>query len=532
MRRVFIFIAALWLTFTLPARAWSEAEPQASSASAMNASWDKLLKDVIPAQKADPALVVPQEPVQKGPAGDFLNHFFLQSRTEYTRQDVWFSGLPTPAGVVDAPFGDFSRGIPGHEAYQPNSDQILQFMNWGTNGWLSPRVTTNFSARYRQDLTTVHDGSPTQSILNTFGANRRTELLGASVSVHGLASDGAFAGTSLQLGRQYSYGAELAAFDGASFTVNRRKFAFSVFGGRRFTYYSTPKQRAIGGVNVTFNFTRDASIEYDGLAYVKGSHNFIFRNRFTPSILFNTYLRVVGGSAVDYGAQVMYAPRDSRTTVRGTFFQKLSDKDFDYDYTVPVTQEDPYIRLSRLYFGPIPKYTQAGIDVRREIDPRVRLGGALRVQHLNDDATQGPYAASFQDYRINTQVFAPQRIEAFVELHDREIDRRSPVGAINFDDVSIAGETRVQDMRLELRRTFGEGGLTLKAGGFYKRFDFQDRFFFIQNAAYHGFLGGAQVKLDSRTRLNLDYSIDDDFFVFRPSIKRAQVLFVGLTWRY
>ena len=79
-----------------------EGEPQASGTSQMNASWDKLLKDVIPAAKADPALVVPQEPVQKGAAGDFLNHFFMQSRTEYTRQDVWFSGLPMPSSVVDA----------------------------------------------------------------------------------------------------------------------------------------------------------------------------------------------------------------------------------------------------------------------------------------------------------------------------------------------------------------------------------------------------------------------------------------------
>jgi hypothetical protein len=531
MKRVHVFIAALILIFAAPRWARSEGGQQ-QERNRMNAHWDKLLQNVIPNTTPDPALAVPQEPVQRGTAADFLNHFSFQSRTEYTRQEVSFSGLPTSAEVVDAPFGDFSKGYPWSEVFQPNSNQISQFLNFGTNGWLSQRLTTNFSIRYRGDLTHINEGSPEQTLLNTFSANRRTEFLSGSLQINGLGNSGTLKNSSLQLGRQYVYGAEFAAFDGASLTINSRRLSISLFGGRRFTYYSNPRQRAIGGVNVTFNVGRDASIEYDGLAYVKGSHNIVFRDRFTQSLLFNTYLKIVGSSAVDYSAQLMYAPRNGRTTIRGTFFQKLSDKDFIYDYTIPATETDPYIALSRLYLGPIPKYTQGVIDVRREIMPRLRVGGAIRLQHLNDDADQGPFDAPYQDYRINAQVFAPQRIEAFVELHDRNVDRRSPLGATAFDDVSIAGETRVQDVRLELRRTFGEGGLTLKAGGFYRRSNFQDRFFYIDNAAYHGFLGGAQVKLDDRTRLNLDYTIDDDFFLFRPSIKRAQVFFLGLTWRY
>ena len=31
---------------------------------------------------------------------------------------------------------------------------------------------------------------------------------------------------------------------------------------------------------------------------------------------------------------------------------------------------------------------------------------------------------------------------------------------------------------------------------------------------------------------DLDYSLDDDYFIFRPSIQRAQVLRLGLSWRY
>src|SRR5438132_14129280 len=64
------------------------------------ASWDRLLTDVIPQAPADPALKVQQAPFVRGPAGDFENHFFMESRTEYLRQDYFFTGLPTTAGVI------------------------------------------------------------------------------------------------------------------------------------------------------------------------------------------------------------------------------------------------------------------------------------------------------------------------------------------------------------------------------------------------------------------------------------------------
>ena len=56
----------------------------------------------------------------------------------------------------------------------------------------------------------------------------------------------------MRLGRQYVYGAELASLDGFSFTRNRPKYSVTVFAGRRFTYYSDPDQRAIGGVDFVY----------------------------------------------------------------------------------------------------------------------------------------------------------------------------------------------------------------------------------------------------------------------------------------
>ncbi len=530
-RIAFTFCLILALPLLTPAQS---AQQQTKPAD-MNSYWDKLLQETIPSAPPDLALTAPQEPVTRRAAADFLNHFFFESRTEYLRQEISFSGRPTPERVINAPFSSFllnPTGIPFPDSFQPNSDQIFHFMNWGTREWLSPRLNTNFSFRYRQDLSHVTESSPALSILNTFPSTRRLELLTGSVEIRGLPTDGAFSGTSLVLGRQYTYGAEIAAFDGATFNVNRRRYSLSVFGGRRFTYFSDPDQRAIGGVNLAVRLTDNATVEYEGLAYIKGSHNIVFRDKLSQNWFFSTYLRVVGGSAVDYNAQVLFTPRNGRTAVRGSFFQKLSDKDYTFDYTILARDRDEYIKGPHLFFGPIQRYSQGAFDVRHEITPQVRVGGAVWLRRLNDSNHQGPYDTSFQDYRINAQVFAPLRLEPFIQLHQRNTDRSSPLGVTDFDDVSRAGETRVQDIQLELRRVFGEGRLALRGGGFYRRFNFQDRFFYINNASVRGLIGGVQLKVDDRTRLYLDYSLDDDFFIFRPSIQHAQSFRLGMAWRY
>ena len=226
-----------------------------------------MLSDVIPQAEADPALVVDQIEIKKTGAGNFGDHFFFETRTEYIRQETSFSGLPTPTGVINVEPTDFANpdGIPYPPAFQPNTDHIYSFMNWGTRGWLSPKVNTNFSFRYRQDLSHVEDGSPSLSILNTFPQNRRLELMSGTIEVNGLASRGALANSSLRIGRQYVHGAELAAFDGGSFTLPRGRFTLTLFGGRRFTYYSDPEQRALGGGSLLLRLPGDSNLEYEAL---------------------------------------------------------------------------------------------------------------------------------------------------------------------------------------------------------------------------------------------------------------------------
>jgi hypothetical protein len=508
--------------------------PSTTAAPSIGAAWNALLQGVVPQSKVDPALTVPQVPVTKGAAGDFLNHFFFETRTEYIRENTFFTSQPTATSVINvAPGPDFNpNGIPYPGSFQPSANRMYSFMDWGTRGWLSDRVNTHFSFRYRQDLTHVTDGSPALSILNTFGSNRLLELTGGYVEINGRSTDGMFAGTSVQLGRINVYGAELATMDGAAFTVNRRNYTYTLFAGRRYSFFSDPDQRAVGGGTFLYRFRDDSSIEYDTLFYIKGTHNFTYRRRFGPSWLFTTSFRMFGGSPVDYNANAIWAPSDGKTTLRLNFGQKITNKDYFYDYTINARDLDPHNVLLRLYLGPFSPHSEFIIDGRRTINSRLRVGGTIWVRRLNDSADQGPFDTSFTDYRAEAQVYPGQKIETFFEYRQHNSDRSAPYPSDTFDDISIAGETRIQDFTAQVGRTFGEGRLSLRFGGFYRRLNFQDRFYVIQDAADRGLLGNATVRLDQRTRAYFDYSLDTDFYVFRPSIRNSQILRVGLAWRY
>jgi hypothetical protein len=510
----------------------SSAHAQPPAAPDITQAWSELLQ--APQAPPAPALLLPrQAPRAENPEAGFRDHFFLETRTEFRSEQTYFTGLPTVTGVINAPpSGVFNpNGIPDPAAFQPGNNTLYSFLNWGTRGWLSSRINTNFSFRYEQDLTRLDPGAPSQGFLNTFYGNRRLELLSGYVEINGRPADGALAGASLQLGRQYVYGAELASLDGASFTMNRPRFSYTLFAGRRFTYFSDPDQRAIGGGNFIWRPGRGTSLEYDALFYIKGAHTFTLRRRFSPAWLFHTYFRMIGAAPVDYAANAIWAP-SSKTTLRLSFFQKLSNRDYFYDYTINARDLDPHNPLLRLYLGPFAPYTQFVIDARRTLTRRLWLGGSLWIRRLDDTRDQGPFDTSFQDYRLNAQVFPGRRLETFLEYHERDSGRLSPFPSYQFDDIQAAGETKIQDFTAELGRTFGQGRLRLRAGGFYRRMNFQDRFFYLQHLHDRGLLASGFVKLDAHTRVSAGYSLDTDFFLFAPSIQNAQVFRLGLDWRY
>ena len=87
-------------------------------------------------------------------------------------------------------------------------------------------------------------------------------------------------------------------------------------------------------------------------------------------------------------------------------------------------------------------------------------------------------------------------------------------------------------MTAEVRRTFGEGRLTLHGGVYYRRISMQDQFFYVNGAHQSGWLLGGALKLNQKTRLFADYNLDNDFFLFTPDLKNSRALHVGVAWKF
>jgi hypothetical protein len=519
-------IHILWLFALTPGFARAQTD--------IGAAWDQVITTALPQTPADPVLLQPQTGVPENKVDDFLNHFFFESRTDYERFQTNFTGLPTTTGVIDAGnTGIFNpAGIPYPPAFQTGANRVYSFIDLGTRGYLNDRISTHFAVRYDQDLTHVDIGSPAANVNETLTAARRLEVLNGSVELDSKPTDGIFAGTSFEVGRLNVYGAEYASFDGGSFTFNRPKYQVTLYGGRRFTFFSDPAQRAIGGGNLLLRLNGDTSLTLESLWYIRGSNAVTFRHRFNPRWLIASYFRAFGGDPVDFEAQAAYASRTGKTTFRAAFFQKLTADDYTYDYTVNATNLNPNNALLRLYLGPLEPYSQFTLDAHRQLISNLRVGGSIIVRRLNDFNDQGPYDTSFEDYQLNAQYFPWRKIEFEAGYHQRNSDRLSPLGATTFDDVQAAGETSVKDLTGQLSRSFGEGRFYLSAGMYYRRISMQDRFYYLNNLHQSGVLASAWIKVDRHTRLSFDYSLDNDFFLLEPDLKNSQVFRVGLIWKY
>jgi hypothetical protein len=398
-------------------------------------------------------------------------------------------------------------------------------------------VNTHFALRYRQDFTTVDTGSPAANIVETQSGNKLYELLDADVEINSRPTDGIFAGSTLDIGRINVYGAELASFDGASLTVRKPRWDFTVYGGRRFSFFSDPAQRAIGGANLTLKIDPTMSVELETLWYIKGSNRIALRKRLRDRWLISESLRAYGGSPVDFNAAVLYSSRTGRDTLRGGYFQKLTANDYEYDYTTDarnaVSQNGSQTnQLLRLYLGPIGRYSQLNIEAHHQFFSRLRASAALVVRELNNNGNQTPFATSFRDYRVNAQYFPWWKIETLFEYHQRGSDRLSPLGATTLDGLTGTGETAVKDLTGEIRRSFFEGRFSLSGGVYYRRISEQDIFFYEENLHQSGVLGSAWVRLDRHTRTYFDYSLDNDFYLFTPDLKNSQVFRLGVNWKY
>src|SRR5215471_7249573 len=66
-------------------------------------AWDQLMTGAIAVAPPDPTLQQIQTLPPQSDIGDFLSHFFFETRTNYERYQTNFTGNPTYSGVINAP---------------------------------------------------------------------------------------------------------------------------------------------------------------------------------------------------------------------------------------------------------------------------------------------------------------------------------------------------------------------------------------------------------------------------------------------
>jgi len=277
----------------------------------------------------------------------------------------------------------------------------------------------------------------------------------------------------------------------------------------------------------------NSSVEYDTFYYINGTNLFRYRRTFGRAWLFSAGFRMVGSSPTDFTADALWNPANGKTSLRLSFGQKITNKDYFYDYTFNARDFDPHNPLLRLNLAALHPHSQFVVDASRAITSKLRVGGSVWVRQLNDTKDTGPFDTSFQDYRAHAQIVPWNKAVVLFEYHLRNSqDRTSSVTPTLFDDLSTTGETRVQDISLEIGRSFLDGRLSLRAGGFDRELNFRDQFTVIKNARDKGVLGNGSFNLDSRTRFFLEYDLDTDYPVFRPDIQNSQTFRFGMAWRY
>ena len=76
-------------------------------------------------------------------------------------------------------------------------------------------------------------------------------------------------------------------------------------------------------------------------------------------------LRMIGSYPIDLGGNGMWSSANGKTTVNLGFTEKLTNKDFAYDYTINARDLDPHNPLLRLYLGQQSPYSQFLVEAHR-----------------------------------------------------------------------------------------------------------------------------------------------------------------------
>jgi hypothetical protein len=492
---------------------------------------------------------------QTGGDGYRSGVFDVYLMVEYRHEETKFTGRLTPTLVSPSPVPPFFPPdqpiafVPG--AFEPNTDQLTSYasIRFKDFGFEKLRFSSQASFRYWGDLDGTTEASPFLSQLDAFTGRRVLEPLTAFADARGFVSEENQTKFNLRVGRQYVYGAESVRLDGALLTINHPRFNFDVFGGRRTTFFSDPRERGVVGTNFQFFATPSTTLTYEYLHYVENSHRFQVAHRLNETWALNGNFFLLNTSPIDLNVDAFWMPGDGKTRVIFSFLQKLTSEDFIYDYTYRAQASNPenqiFLKLfpipptgipldgaGRLNLLEVNPYTQFYVDGYRYLTQKIGVGGSFWLRQVNDSDDAGPFDTSFQELRVNGDWFPSSLFEVGGEYRFRNISRDDPNEATEFPDIRREGETKFHEIYGNSAVHLLDNRLTVEGGVFYRRFNTQSRLVSFKGLDTLGWTAGVRWRINRNYGLLVEYGRDNDFEPLNPDIDYSQAFRVRFDWRF
>ncbi|HSE37451.1 MAG TPA: hypothetical protein VLG74_09130 [Blastocatellia bacterium] len=480
--------------------------------------------------------------------------FSLYFMSEYRRDEIKYTGQPTLALQFPAPVPPFS--VPDApiffvpSAFEPNDEQLVGYLSATVKdfGIGRLRMDTQVSLRYSGDLDRTTEASPFLGIRDNFVGRRILEPITFFADLRGISPDDWSTKLSLRVGRQYVYGATPLRVDGATISIDHPRFSLDLFGGRRVTFYSDPRERAVIGENFVYRASENTTIRYDFAHYIDNAHRLEVRHVLGESWILNGSLFLIDADPVDLNLGATYLSPGARTRVTMDFLQKLTDNDFIYDQSYRAVARNPenqfqfrffplpptgqlFDAAGRLNLGRIDPYTQFHVDGYRNLTSKIGVGGTVWVRKVNSRADEGPFDNSFQELRANADYYPSAAFECGTEYRYRHLSRANPEQATMFDDISREGEKTFHEVYANSAYHVLDSRLTLEGGLFYRRFDTQSRLISLNGMDTIGYSAGVKWRVRNY-KVALEYGFDRELSFLNPDIDNTQSFRVRFEWRF
>jgi len=474
---------------------------------------------------------------------------------EYRRDEIKYTGQPTNTNVFPNPVPPFFppdqpiHFIPG--AFEPNDEQLTGYVSARVKdfGFERLRFSTQVSFRYWGDLDGTTDASVFGGLRDAFVGRRVLEPLSFYTDASGFLTEDRQVKFNLRVGRQFVYGAESVRMDGATFSINHPRFDLDVFGGRRTTFFSDPRERAVVGHNFLVRATPRTTLRYDFLHYVDNSNRFEVRHSLGESWILEGNFFLLNDSPVDLGLAAHYLPYDGKTRMVFSFLKKLTSDDFIYDYTYRAFARNPENQIRRRFF-PLPPpspplngnrrvnllqvnpYTQFYFDAYRNLSRAFGAGASVWVRRVDDSDDAGPFDNTFQEVRVNGDWFPSSAFELGGEYRFRNLSRAEAHGATQFPDIRREGETTFHELYGNGAVHLYDNRVTIEGGLFYRRFSTQSRLMSLEGVDSLGFTGGVKWRIARGYKVLVEYGIDNELPFINPDIDYTQSFRVRFEWRF